>query len=139
MLRDPVARAVSNWRFSTDHGLEKRPLEPALRDNLAAPAAWDPGATSVSPFAYLERGRYADHLRPWYDALPGDGVHVLFLEDLLDDDEAARDALRARSASTPASGPGAGPGQREQRAGSDAATPTSWTRCATTSPRATWR
>ncbi len=87
MLRDPVARAVSNWAFSTDHGLEHRPLETALRENLAAPRAWDPSATSVSPFAYLERGRYADHLAPWYAAFPS-RTHVLFLQDLLDDDEA---------------------------------------------------
>jgi phosphatidylserine/phosphatidylglycerophosphate/cardiolipin synthase-like enzyme len=32
MLRDPLERAVSNWRFSSEHGLEDRPLEQALRD-----------------------------------------------------------------------------------------------------------
>ena len=93
MLRDPVARAVSNFRFSTDNGLEQRPLETALRENLAAPAAWDAAATSVSPFAYLERGRYADHLDAWYDAFPST-TNVLFLQDLLDDDEAVGTLFR---------------------------------------------
>jgi hypothetical protein len=50
LLRDPVARAVSNWRFSTDNGLEQRPLETALRENLDQAAEWDSAATSVSPF-----------------------------------------------------------------------------------------
>ena len=87
LLRDPVARAVSNWRFSTDNGLEQRPLETALRENLDQAAEWDSAATSVSPFAYLERGRYEQHLEPWFAAFPMN-LQVVFLQDLLDRDEA---------------------------------------------------
>ena len=87
LLRDPVARAVSNWRFSTDNGLERRPLETALRENLAEAAEWDRASTSVSPFAYLERGRYEQHLEPWFAAFPMN-LQVVFLQDLLDRDEA---------------------------------------------------
>ncbi len=87
LLRDPVARAVSNWRFSTDNGLEERPLETALRENLAEAAEWDRASTSVSPFAYLERGRYEQHLEPWFAAFPMN-LQVVFLQDLLDRDEA---------------------------------------------------
>ncbi len=79
-LRDPVARAVSNWSFSRDHGVETRPLAEALRANLEGPAPWDPGSSSVSPFAYLERGRYADDVARWRDRFP---VHVQFLEEML--------------------------------------------------------
>jgi hypothetical protein len=82
-LRDPVARAVSNWRFSSANGFEQRPLEQALADNLAGPADWDRSRTSVSPYAYLERGRYADYLLPWLAAFPT-SVHVRFLEDQTD-------------------------------------------------------
>lgn len=92
-LRDPVVRAVSNWRFSTDNGLETRPLEEALRDNLEGRTpAWKPGSTSVSPFSYLERGRYAEQLRPWLERFP---VHVTFLQELVDDDEALAGLYRA--------------------------------------------
>ena len=90
LLRDPVARAISNWRFSTDNGLETRPLDVALRESLEREAAWDPSVSSVSPFAYLARGRYADHLRPWLDAF-GDAVRVHFLAELLGDDDALAD------------------------------------------------
>jgi Sulfotransferase domain len=83
-LRDPVARAMSNWGFSRSHGLEQRPLAEALADNLRGPLPWDPQVTSVSPFAYLERGRYAEQLAPWLDAF-GDLVRVQFLEDLVED------------------------------------------------------
>lgn len=80
-VRDPVARAVSHWRFSTDHGFENRGLTEALTANLDGPLPWDPARTSVSPYAYLERGRYADYLRPWLERWPG-RVRVQFLEDL---------------------------------------------------------
>lgn len=82
VMRDPVQRAISNWRFSTDHGLESRPLAEALEANLAAPAPWDPERTSVSPYAYLERGRFSDYLPPWLDVFPG-RVHLLYLDDLV--------------------------------------------------------
>ncbi len=94
LLRDPVERAVSNWRFSTDHGYEQRPLEQALTENLASSRPWDPSATSVSPFGYLERGRFADCLGPWRDAFPG-RVHVHFLADLLSDPSAVSDLYAA--------------------------------------------
>ena len=84
VLRDPVARAVSNWRFSTDHGLETRGLDEALRADLTGDQPWDPATTSVSPFAYVRRGRYADHLPSWRSAFPG-STHVVFLEELLAD------------------------------------------------------
>lgn len=84
VLRNPIKRAVSNWRFSTQHGLESRPLEDALIADLAGEQPWDRTITSVSPFAYLRRGRYLDHLAPWSSAFP-ETTHVLFLEDLLTD------------------------------------------------------
>jgi Sulfotransferase domain len=89
-LRDPVARAVSHWSFSTEHGRERRPLEEALEANLAGPLPWDGSGASVSPFAYLERGRYVEALRPWISSY-GDRLRVLLLEDLLADPGTVRD------------------------------------------------
>ena len=82
-LRDPVERAVSNWGFSRGHGMEDRSITDALTRNLDGPLPWDPQLTSVSPYAYLERGRYADYLGPWLDAFPG-LVRVQFLEELVE-------------------------------------------------------
>ena len=108
MLRDPIGRAVSNWRFSTENGFEERPLETALRENLARPEAWDPTVTSVSPFAYLERGRYLDHLEPWFTAFP-DKVHVVFLSEVLGDGSTLE-----RLWETLGVDPGVGPPPREE-------------------------
>lgn len=80
-LRDPVQRAVSHWAFSTDSGLEQRPLVQALTENLSGPLPWDPTRTSVSPYAYLERGRYARYLAPWLTRF-GSDLHVVFLPEL---------------------------------------------------------
>ena len=85
MLRDPVRRAVSNWQFSSENGLEDRPLDQALADNLRGTRDWDPAVSSVSPYAYLERGRYADYLEPWYAYFPGH-LHVRFFEELTSDE-----------------------------------------------------
>ncbi len=93
-LRDPVQRAVSNWRFSTDNGLERRPLDLALRSDLEGEGMpWDSDATSVSPFAYVRRGRYADYLEPWFEAFPGH-VHVCFLSELAHDQGAVAELYR---------------------------------------------
>ncbi len=99
VLRDPVERATSNWRFSTDHGLETRGLEEALRADLADEPgpSWDPATTSVSPFAYVRRGRYVDHLAPWTATFPG-STHVLFLEELLADPALLPDLVAALGA-----------------------------------------
>lgn len=86
LLRDPVRRAVSHWRFSTAHGFETRGLEEALLADLHEDQPWDRERSSVSPFAYLRRGRYVDYLGPWIAAFPAT-THVLFLEELLTDAE----------------------------------------------------
>ena len=81
-LRDPVRRAVSNWSFSTESGLETRSLDDALSTNLEGPRPWDRELTSVSPFAYVERGRYTDYLGPWLERFGAD-VTVLLLEEMV--------------------------------------------------------
>jgi len=93
MLRDPVARAVSNWQFSSESGHEERPLAEALASNLSGAKAWDPRVTSVSPFAYLERGRYSDYLDAWYEHFP-ESVHVRFFEELISEDRALADLYK---------------------------------------------
>lgn len=90
-LRDPVARAVSNWSFSRDHGVETRPLAEALRADLSGRREWDRSASSVSPFAYVSRGRYVDDLARWVGRFD---VHVQFLEELLADPAVTRDLYR---------------------------------------------
>ncbi len=90
-LRDPVARAVSNWSFSRDHGVERRSLAEALRADLAGGQDWDRSGSSVSPFAYVARGRYVDDLARWVDRFD---VRVQFLEELLTDPRVTAELYR---------------------------------------------
>jgi Sulfotransferase domain len=84
VVRDPVSRAVSNHRFSTEHGVEHLPLAEGLRADAGA-REWDPTRFSVSPFAYLARGRYADYLERVARHIPRERVRVLVFEELVSD------------------------------------------------------
>jgi hypothetical protein len=92
LLRDPVDRAVSHYRFSRAGGAEDLPIEAAL-DPAAEGRRWDTDAISVSPFHYLSRGRYVDDLRRWTEAFAADRLHVLLLEDLVADPSGFDDLL----------------------------------------------
>ncbi len=84
VVRDPVDRAVSNHRFSTEHGAEHLPLTEGLRA-AAGDRDWDRSASSVSPFAYLARGRYADYLERVARHIPRAQLQVLVFEELVAD------------------------------------------------------
>jgi hypothetical protein len=81
-VREPVARAVSHWRFSAHHGVEHRSLHDALAESLVQERAWDPETYSVSPFAYVSRGDYAAALRPWVERF-GERLRVQFMDEVV--------------------------------------------------------
>jgi Sulfotransferase family len=61
ILRDPVLRAYSNYRFSVVNKLESLSFEQALAMEATRFATAD-FSTSVAPFAYLKRGYYIDYI-----------------------------------------------------------------------------
>ncbi len=79
-LRHPVIRAISNYHFTAEHGLEPRTLREVFLDELPAPPFTQ--EISVNPFTYLERSDYLSHLEPWMDAF-GDDLQVVVLEELM--------------------------------------------------------
>jgi Sulfotransferase domain len=86
VVRDPVARAASHYAFSRAHGHEDLDPDAALRQE-AEDRPWDAAAVSESPFAYLTRGRYIDHLARWDEAFGSNRVRVVVLEDLVAEPE----------------------------------------------------
>jgi hypothetical protein len=80
LLRDPVERALSNYRFSVESGVETASLEDALRDEERP---YDRARFSVSPFAYLARGHYTRLLEPWERALGRRQLFIMTFEELL--------------------------------------------------------
>jgi hypothetical protein len=85
VLRDPVHRALSNYRFSVQHGVETLAPRDALQPDPSAPREWDREQFSVSPFDYLARGRYTDYLERFAAHVPRDRMHVLLYEELVHD------------------------------------------------------
>lgn len=84
VLRDPVERALSNYRFSVLHGHESLPLRDALEAEPARVRAGCTPATSVSPHAYVGRGHYARQLDAWATRFPARQLHIVTTEQLVD-------------------------------------------------------
>ena len=94
ILRNPVDRAVSNYGFSVENGLETLPIEAALTGDEETRAGrhgeWFVVADqriAASPFAYRRRGRYVEDLRRY--ARRFDRLHVIVFEDTVGSQEAA--------------------------------------------------
>lgn len=68
-LRNPVARAFSNYQHAVRQGKEQRPVEEAL----------------VEGSHYLDYGRYNYHLSRWYDTLDPSQMKVVLFDDLKSD------------------------------------------------------
>lgn len=81
VLREPAARAVSNYHFSVDHGVEPLGLWDALNRTPAEVDAYDRDRFSVSPWGYVRRGRYASYLEAWR----GFDLHLELFENLVGD------------------------------------------------------
>ncbi len=75
-LRDPIERALSQHRHLVRIGYVEGPdysFETALANNPS----------------YVEQGRYATHLGRWLACFPRDRIHVVLMDDIKKDSEAA--------------------------------------------------
>lgn len=77
ILRDPVERAYSNWKFSTQNKFENLPFSSCLSKE-AEERPWQRATTS--PFKYVSRGFYWRQLVPWMERFPR--LHVVQFEKL---------------------------------------------------------
>lgn len=91
MVRDPVARAVSHWRFSRANGVEPLGMAEAFAAEGARREAWNPQKFSVSPFAYLRRGRYMDDIAIWERHFPRERIRILVHETFVGNARAVAD------------------------------------------------
>lgn len=71
VVRDPIERAFSNWRFSVANEMEYLPFGECLTEDAEA-RPWQ--GLSTSPFHYLRRGRYRELLEPWLHAFDSNVV-----------------------------------------------------------------
>lgn len=92
LLRDPVARAYSNYWDRRAVGTETlETFEAALDAEAERLATVDVRALSDDPgyhsfhhdhHSYLARGRYLEHIQPWLDLFPRDQLLILSAEHL---------------------------------------------------------
>lgn len=83
ILRDPIERAISNYWFSVKNGLENMPMEEAFLREDERWLDYDPTQTSVSPYAYLRRGRYLDYICMYERYFPRSSILVVIFERLV--------------------------------------------------------
>jgi hypothetical protein len=98
VLRDPVARAWSNYWFFRMLGVEPRGWARAVAQSSDTPDGRD-------TTGYVWRGRYGEQLARW-DALVGpDRLQVLLFEELIADPQAAYESVCAFAGIEPATLP----------------------------------
>ena len=89
VLREPVARAHSQYRMNLALGVEDRPFEQAIEDELVALERRAPGDVAWGPernaHSYVERGRYHPQLVRWLEHFPRQQLHVSTLGSLVAD------------------------------------------------------
>lgn len=85
VLRDPVRRAISNYRFTAQHGHDDLPIAEALRASATGERTWDRSRFSVSPYAYVPRGRYVEYLERFTRHVPRERLCVVIFEELVCD------------------------------------------------------
>jgi hypothetical protein len=93
VLRNPVARAVSQWAHETARGTEWLPLAEAIAaepgrlagelERMLADEQY--ASTAHQHHSYVARGRYADQLAAWFAHFPRERLLVLRSEDLYAD------------------------------------------------------
>lgn len=85
ILREPVARAVSNWKWSRHNGLETLPFAEAMALEGQRPNPLGPGREAARPFDYMRRGRYGTFARQWLETFGRERVRFILFEDMLRD------------------------------------------------------
>jgi len=82
ILRNPVERAWSNYRFSVFHGLESMSFESALaaEQRRLSHATF---STSVNPYAYRLRGQYMDYINGYLTLFDSAQLDILIFEEIV--------------------------------------------------------
>ena len=82
ILRDPVDRAYSNYRWSRMNGLEQEQFDRALDLEMDGTRTVPDALRYARPFSYLERGLYRRLLTPWFDCFAREQILCLRFEDI---------------------------------------------------------
>ncbi len=82
VLRNPVDRAYSNYRWSVQNGLELFSFADAIEQEPVRERAYDDRMKYSRPFSYISRGRYAELLKPFFERFESSKIKVLLLDEI---------------------------------------------------------
>ncbi|TYO99023.1 sulfotransferase domain-containing protein [Geothermobacter ehrlichii] len=83
VLRNPVERAISNYWFSVNNGLENRPINEALAVGGQKAFTVEGSGLSASPYNYLGRGKYVDYLNVYRKYFPAEQLKIVLFEEMV--------------------------------------------------------
>ncbi len=92
-LRDPVARAYSQWRMETVRGFETLPFSEAIRGGRLRLTQAAPLANIGRVYSYVERSLYAAQLARVFEKFPRRQVLLLSHDELRRDHTAVLDKI----------------------------------------------
>ena len=81
VARHPGYRAISNFYFSRQNGLETRSIQDVFLNDVTPPNF--NAKVSVNPFHYIERGYYFNLLQPYINLFDRKNILVLLFEELI--------------------------------------------------------
>jgi hypothetical protein len=85
MVREPVARAYSNWLWSTKNRLETLPFAEAVALEGQRPNPLGPEREAARPFDYMLRGRYGSFAAAWYARFGRERIRFFLFEEAMRD------------------------------------------------------
>jgi len=88
-LRNPVKRALSNYFFSVNHGLESRSINTVFLDKEREPQV--SLKTSVNPFDYLGRGQYVKFIKMYFKYIPASQIKIIIFEEFVNNSTQIKD------------------------------------------------
>lgn len=80
ILRDPIDRCWSNYKFSVNNGVENREFVDAINDSKNNK---NYAEISVNPFLYIQRGFYDEYLMRVFDIFNKKNIKVLIFEEFI--------------------------------------------------------
>jgi hypothetical protein len=87
ILREPVARAYSNWLWSRKNGLENMRFDEAIALEGRRASPLPPDRLHARPFDYMSRGRYGTLAEAWIDAVGRERIGFWLFECAIADPE----------------------------------------------------
>lgn len=83
ILRDPIDRAFSNYKWSCQNGLENFSFSQALTRELTNKINYSDKYKYSRPLSYIERGYYLKLLTPFLDLFTSKQIKIILFDDVI--------------------------------------------------------